>query len=262
MFTFDHLGTPEYGRLGNQMFQLAFLYSISKNMGTHCLLSDSTLENRYLNINKLFNIDYIFGDIKHEFVNYYEKSLKYYDVSKDIDPNQNINFHGFFQSHKYFDESIFDLFIFNEILERDGDMIYNKICDNVNVPIVSLHVRRTDYLNLAEKYIIPEKDYYDNAIMLLKYKIGNYKIIVFSDDIEWCIYNIIDPRIIHYSNNSDLIDMYLMSICDHNIITNSTFSWWGAYLNKNNNKIVISPSKWMTDNFEQPDIYVSGWNYL
>ena len=93
------------------------------------------------------------------------------------------------------------------------------------------------------------KEYYLNAIDYMRQKKPNAVFCFFSDDIEWVKHNIKEDYALYIEKNMfiqyyDWYDMYLMSICKHNIIPNSTFGWWGAWLNQNPEKIVIAPSKW------------------
>ncbi|MPN39089.1 O-antigen biosynthesis glycosyltransferase WbnK [bioreactor metagenome] len=109
-----------------------------------------------------------------------------------------------------------------------------------------MHIRRGDYVNTYSNYYhILDDTYYLNAIAYIRDKCTNTKLFVFSDDIEWAQNNYKDiENIIFVAQNKSYEDMYLMSLCKHNIIANSSFSWWGAWLNENDNKIVIAPKKW------------------
>ena len=87
-------------------------------------------------------------------------------------------------------------------------------------------------------------------------------ILVFSDDIKWCKENFIGDNFIFVENEKDYIDLYLMSMCNHNIISNSSFSWWGAWLNQSKEKVVISPEKWYGPNKGDrnlDDLLMSDW---
>ena len=97
----------------------------------------------------------------------------------------------------------------------------------------------------------------------MKDKVGNCKFIFFSNDMEWVKrnYNIENAIYVNstlFDNYQDWYDMYLMSMCKHNIIANSTFSWWGAWLNSNKEKIVIAPNKWV-NLCDYKDIYPDDW---
>jgi hypothetical protein len=141
------------------------------------------------------------------------------------------------------------------------DFQFNKITDEVNLNhiqkiqdcnSVSLHIRRGDYISIqknASKFIALDIQYYENAIKKISSLISNPIFFVFSDDVDWVKQNLKSEFETHYISNNNTkttsyIDMQLMSMCQHNIIANSTFSWWAAWLNSNTNKIVISPSKW------------------
>lgn len=117
---------------------------------------------------------------------------------------------------------------------------------------VALHIRRGDYLEIGNTSGICTIDYYKKAIAHIKEKVSPKVYSVFSDDIDWCIGQfgaIISDSDIRYVNwnkgKESFRDMQLMSLCKHNIIANSSFSWWGAWLNQNPEKIVIAPSLWM-----------------
>ena len=107
-------------------------------------------------------------------------------------------------------------------------------------------------------------NYYLNSLNYLKsITNSNFKIFVFSDDIKWCEENFgfLNNKTF-ISDNKDYEDLYLMSMCKNNIIANSTFSWWGAWLNKNENKQVIIPSKWFgisNSHLNTNDLYCDKW---
>jgi hypothetical protein len=116
---------------------------------------------------------------------------------------------------------------------------------------VALHVRRGDYfssLKNRKRYGVCNPDYYRNALHFLEQKQGNYKIMVFSDDLKWVKNNIQlsdDAFFVPNYPVNPFWFIYLMSCCRHNIISNSSFSWWGAYLNIHKNKTIIAPTEWM-----------------
>lgn len=112
---------------------------------------------------------------------------------------------------------------------------------------VSIHVRRGDYVNNSFYVDLMTTDYYKQAME----QFPNEKFIVFSDDIEWCKTKEIFRGCEFSEGKTELEDMNLMAGCKHNIIANSSFSWWGAYLNPNPNKLVIYPKRWYTDGVER-----------
>ena len=121
-----------------------------------------------------------------------------------------------------------------------------------------MHIRRTDYVTSNGYHPVQSLDYYQNAIDL----IGDYdNLYIFSDDINWCKDNLKFKNMIFRYGNSDIEDLFLMSMCANNIIANSTFSWWAAWLNERPDKRVISPSKWLGEqtNLNTNDIIPLDW---
>jgi len=106
-------------------------------------------------------------------------------------------------------------------------------------------------------------EYYQEAIELISGKITKPEFFVFSDGIEWVKKNLETDHVIHYVNpNTDCPseDLRLMSLCKHNIIANSSFSWWGAWLNSNNSKVVVAPEKWFRNPvYSNQDIIPETW---
>ena len=119
---------------------------------------------------------------------------------------------------------------------------------------VAIHVRRGDYIsnqNTTEFHGICSLDYYHKAIDEIISKVNDPHFFVFSDDPEWTQENLkIDAPttyVAHNSSDKNYEDLRLMSLCNHFIIANSSFSWWGAWLSRNESKIVIAPSRWFQD---------------
>lgn len=130
---------------------------------------------------------------------------------------------------------------------------FKFISDIKDTESVSIHFRRGDYVT-NKSYLVLDLKYYYNAVELIRSKLKNPNFYIFSDDIDWVKRNFknkLKSKITFQDCNlSNIEDLMLMSNCKHNIIANSTFSWWGAWLNKNLDKIVIAPSKFFKD-----DIY-------
>ena len=129
---------------------------------------------------------------------------------------------------------------------------------------VSLHVRRGDCKNPATLRVDLPFQYYANAISMLEERLGNPTFFVFSDDIpfvkEYLPKNIRAVFVDHNDDFSAHEDMRLMSSCHHHIIANSTFSWWGAWLNPRPDKIVIAPKQWdVAENSYYPDLLPPAW---
>ena len=162
---------------------------------------------------------------------------------------------GHFESEKYFLRYRKELLSLFEIPFDIEQQIQEQYKDVVQHPkTVSVHVRRGDFLELQHKHPIQSLEYYKRAF---EYFANNSLFVVFSDDIEWCRenFNIVENCVFigeNYDKRSllapgttrDVLDLYLMSKMKNNIIANSTFSWWGAWLNKNSSKIVVAPKNW------------------
>ena len=158
---------------------------------------------------------------------------------------------GCFQSEKYFKniENIIrnDLRFKKEVFGKES-AIYKEQISNLNS--VGLHIRRGDYLK-SQLHNVCNMRYYAKSIAYMQNQLVSPHFFVFSDDLEWCYENI------HISNCSfvniqaakknSVIDFQLMSLCKHNIISNSTFSWWAAWLNNNHEKVVVAPNRWFND---------------
>ena len=123
-----------------------------------------------------------------------------------------------------------------------------------------MHIRRSNYVSLQNYHSLQEIDYYKKSIEILGEDIH---FLIFSDDIDWCDKNLTFIKNKTIINEfSDYEQLYLMSLCNNNIIANSTFSWWGAWLNKNNNKKVVSPKNWFgpaNQGLNTEDIYCENW---
>lgn len=235
MITFKLLG--KYGRLGNQMFQFAFLYGAGKKNGYEIGFDYS---NQPL-IAKIFNLPAKNSDGINQPHMLDENGNAGYIETKGIPDNMDMK--GYFQNNKYIDEIELDLkniFVFNEEKMKKCYEFIKQFREKVGKELVALHVRRTDYLTAAATHFVCDKNYYDAAIS----KFGNdYHYILFTDDKQWCAEQFKHvPNII--MNNNTETDLILMSLCDHHIISNSSYSWWGSWLNENLDKKIIAPKRW------------------
>lgn len=195
-----------------------------------------------------------------------EKSLLFDESLLRINDNSYVD--GYFQNEKYFydiREIILEQISINRPLSNFTKSIQKKINSLNNT--CSIHVRRGDMANDINVKIhgVCSVEYYNNAIEYLKNKLGEVNYFIFSDDFEWCRSNLkIDNAIFVESDEHRIAheDIYLMSLCDHNIIANSTFSWWGAWLNDNESQISIAPMEWFKDKKYQKqsqDIVPNRW---
>jgi hypothetical protein len=168
---------------------------------------------------------------------------------------------GCWQSEKYFIENkqtIENKLKINNVLKNNIYKKYPTLQENT----LSLHIRRGDYLNIQDHHPIQTIEYYNNCIEELNEK--NINIIIFSNDIDWCVNNLKYKNITYAVNTTNIEDLYTMSLCTHNIIANSSFSWWGAWLNQNKNKKVFAPKKWFGPSceFNDSDIIPQSWTKI
>lgn len=283
------------GGLGNQMFQYALAIALREQYKSEEVFIDISnfkgysLHNNY-ELNKLFpisiptasisqiiktNIPYFnynlwrVGSRLFRFLPSYITEKKY---RKKFINNQsskipsNAYFDGYWQSENYFKkhrDTILKEFTFSKIDEDENLKLLPSV---KNKNSVSIHIRRGDYVNHPLFKDICTIKYYQNAIDKIKSltKVDNF--IIFSNDIEWCKENFKDEfgniEVIFVNWNKgdkSFRDMQLMSLCKHNIIANSSFSWWGAWLNQNPNKIVIAPFKWNNRECDPQNYIASDW---
>lgn len=282
--------------LGNQMFQYA-LYIFLKNNYKNVYVNLEFFEKNYLHngyeLEKIFNIKFknkkdikflhsnniffkilkkilllngiIFDDYKE-----LEKNLQIEDIKKKIESKYKIIYRGCWQSEKYFlkfEKEIREIFKFPEIIDKKNLKVKDKILKENSV---SIHIRRGDYLVCdLLKNLLP-LFYYEAAIKYILEKVESPIFFIFSNDIEWCKNNLKINFPTYYidwnKGKESFRDMQLMSLCKYNIIANSSFSWWGAWLNSNSNKIVIAPEKWINDEEKYykeiiPDSWIKIKNY-
>jgi hypothetical protein len=242
-------GVHNYG-LGNQLFQIAAILSLAKDNNTTCTfpkMESPAFGGYHQTLLKKIRTD----SEGHLWArSYTEPSFSY----SELPYIEDCIYFGYFQSEKYFKHNrdyILDAFSFSsEIEEKYREFLKGRT--------VSVHVRRGDYVNLQAHHPLQTQDYYDEAIK----KVGDFDhALVFSDDIEWCKQNLIIPNAVFVEGQTDIDDLKLMSLCDNNIIANSSFSWWGAWLNKAKNKKVIAPKKWfgIVKNLDDSDIIPDSW---
>jgi hypothetical protein len=285
------------GGIGNQMFQYALGYSMARERNTTLYLdtykynnkkyiySDGFLlqkafdiEANLTNENELFSTLGIFykvrkfshrPGVKKLLCNFYkEKNPFIYDENLHAIKKSKFYLEGYWQSYKYFEKHINelrDLFLprFHSISDY-----HKKILENfLPINAVSIHVRRGDYVTnkiYSKIFHLTDMNYFKTSIELIRSRVKNPTFYIFSNDITWVKNQSIfqDMNLIDGSNLPPYNDYYLMSLCNHHIISNSTFSWWPAYLNNHPNKIVISPKKWSNFNSDLSDLIPPSWIQL
>jgi hypothetical protein len=287
VISFSRLGS--YGRLGNQLFQYAALKSVGiKNnfqvkipppntqswQGQACLLDYFNLECDYLNSSDVIR----FGFQEKDFCEF-DDSVFFIEEGTDL--------FGFFQNLKYFEEcseQIKKEFRINVAVEEKAleylSMFYGR-------EIVSIHVRRGDscdgttleFDNLNYfgdmdndfnnskygKYLDSAMKHFSKDCVFLVFSGGSRNPNIRNvSDLEWCKNNIKGPNIYYSEGNSDILDFAIIKNCDHNIMCgSSTFGWWAAYLNENEEKKVIAPKNYLIASDKQDScIYLPEWTII
>jgi len=228
--------TKLQGGLGNQLFQWAATKALSIKHNT-----DYAFDFSYFNSNQ-WNLE--LNKFKKIILKKHNESISLNIVTDDFYFKKIENdslLDGYWQSEKYFNEIDClireDLKIENNIKEY----IVNKY-SILNENTVSLHVRRGDYINIQNFHPLQTIDYYKNAYDTINE--NSINVLILSDDVNWCKKNIKFNNTSYIENETNIVDLYIMSLCKHNIIANSSFSWWGAWLNENKNKKIVCPINW------------------
>jgi len=255
-----HKWCGRYGRMANQMFQFAAAVGLAKKHNTDWAVLNGmpTLDlNRAF---KLPNTKWINESEVRHFHRYIETN-KGFDSRFLSQPSQTL-VEGYFQTEKYFahcKDTILEEFSFKDEFHS---MAIEKKKTLGDKPLCSIHVRRGDYLSLPNHHPIPSLMYYDSALEIVREYCKDFNIVYFTDDPNWVGYNMIPEFGGVVARGSAYEDLCLMSMCDYNIIANSSFSWWGAWLNQKENKVVVCPRTWFgpaVKNAEKFDIVCEGW---
>ncbi len=268
--TYSTLG--ENGRLGNQMFQYATLFSKAKSGGCKFAVPDLAFENgklfRYELLNTFSNLsaDIVtresIQDIMSQQRGVYREPSFVYDQNFHL-ISSHVDLFGYFQSEMYFKDCRSDIineFSFDQKVKASALMMLQE-CRKAYPKVCSLHIRRGDYLNLSDYHTNLDVNYYNPAIQhIMSLTQGNVSFLVFSDDIEWAKTFIQDRTRVVFSESKDhSVDMCAMSLCDYHIIANSSFSWWGAWLS--NSECTLAPSQWFGPRgpAEWDSVYCQNW---
>jgi hypothetical protein len=276
------------GGLGNQMFQFATGFAIAKKNSVRLSLDLSYINQRQLfngfELEKIFNI-YSKVSFLNKPLSF--KSLNFREILNKIDVTFNNfkepHFHytqsilnipkhsfldGYWQSELYFKDctkDIKEIFNFSDQLDSQNLLISDDINKNNSI---SIHIRRGDFLlKRNDNHYIDLKKYYLKAINETSKIFKNPKYFIFTDDPSWVTDNfILDHSYIVVDANhgcKSFLDMYLMSLCKSNIIANSSFSWWGAWLNNKKDKVIYAPKNWFNDkSIRIDDLIPNSWNII
>lgn len=267
------------GGLGNQMFQYAFLSSLRAK--GRIVYGSMDFYDKYCNISnneeligapfRPYIMNEIFDNVKFDVVDssYVDKAKKekssyyieknYSKLCEDVYLTKDCIFDGYWQTEKYFKDirkKLLHDFEFTRVPKALRD--YG---DYIDGNYISVHVRHGDYIKYQFRCHICPESYYRDAMNYMKKFFPDAGFIFFSDDLAWCkeTFNceIFDGKAM-FSTYQDWYDMYLMTRCVGNIIANSSFSWWGAWLNQSLEKMVIAPKNWYK-RYPDNDIRCDDW---
>ncbi len=256
------------GRLGNQLFGIACVLSLAKKLNADPVFSQ-------WEYSKYFKNPLPSGEINPTH-HYHEPHFHFTPIElgeavaisdlhsfvADRKEGKCINLHGYFQSEKYFDDCtriIREQFhpgegLISKLKQKYGTAFHGETC--------SIHIRRGDYVNNPYYADLVSSGYYQRAISYLKSGNKISKFFIFSDDIEWCKSHFNGDSFEYIEGNSDIEDLFLMASCAHNIGANSSFSFWGNYLNNYPYKISIFPKEWFGPtgaHLDTKDLYLKNW---
>lgn len=274
------------GGLGNQMIHYAFYRQlIHKGYIVKLDINDFELtENHGMNMHNGYELQRVFPKViidyasKKERAKYFTMTNKilrkfglgnkivqqteFYFDKKYFNLPDNVYLVGDWGSEKYFSDIFYEIrqqFTFSR-LDEANQLIANAI-ENSNS--VSIHVRRGDYVGHSLFDGVCNLEYYKKAIEFVKQNVANPTFFIFSNDLDWCRVHLKIANATFITGNTkdqSYIDMQLMSLCKHNIIANSSFSWWAAWLNNNKEKLILCPQKFFNGNIhDERDIYPETW---
>jgi hypothetical protein len=284
-----------YGGLGNQMFQYALNVALNES-GSKSRISLSTFF--YHNHHNGFNLGHAFAlnlpfslNVQNRVLQHlkslYLNKVATFGLVRVIPRYQHLRYNKYLEPQEFvYDENVFnqhsklivgtwqserylknirDILLREFTFKEPGDEVNMQLIEEIKrTNAVSVHIRRGDFVSATwvnSHAVIKDEKYYLDGIKYLSGQLDKPHFYIFSDDMTWAKANIKLTNctfVDHNRGNNSYVDMYLMSLCKHNIIANSTFSWWGAWLNRNENKIVIMPERWL-NNIPTPGIFPDNW---
>ena len=276
--------TKLMGGLGNQMFQYAMAKNYSLLHGIPLRIDTSYLEKRDRGtgfVYRDYELDLLSVDdprwqssdncttIREPHFHYSNQPYQRAEQILTANPGENIMFEGYWQTPKYFNKTvnlINDLFSHSDKVQ-DKSGIFEEIVNSITTTeSVAIHVRRTDFLNTNFHGVVGI-DYIEHAVETIKKQVKSPAFFIFSDDLDWCKSNIkIKNSVfveIMFAGARAQYYIQLMQLCKHQIICNSTYSWWAAWLNNNPEKNIIAPKRWFVDTkINTNDLIPSTWSRI
>jgi hypothetical protein len=249
--SFNELGVYGSSRFGNQLFQVTATLTTAARHGYRARLPMWPYAKSFAG-----HFDQT-AEPPTPLAKYVERQFHYTEIPSY--PNTDIV--GFFQSHRYFtgyEKLIRDYFRPSADVATE---VHRQRAKLFNRPTVAVHIRRGDYLSMPERFRVLPIEYYRRAMSLFG---SDVQFAIFGDDPGWAAQTFRSDNFRIISGNSEVTDLHLMASCDHQIIANSSFSWWGAWLNANPHKRVIAPDPWFGPAFDHNtrDLLPAEWMKL
>lgn len=285
------------GGLGNQLFQICNTINVALNNNREFVfpysktLTTGVIRPTYWDSFLQSLMKYTSNDKKilYNYSKYNERGFTYQPINK-IPIDTNVLFQGYYQSYKYFQDRNTEIFDLLEIKDKRQKMKekLNGLFDDNNIVTISMHFRLGDYKFKQEYHPVLGEHYYKEALMQLIQDFYKQKNLSFDSPKQFLVLYfcehedlfIVNQMIDRIKNDINLVpiqflevdpvyqdweQMVIMSCCNHNIIANSSFSWWGAYFNDNKNKMVFYPSIWFGDKlntYNTADLFPPGWKKI
>jgi len=230
----------DLGRLGNQLFQIAATIGIARRNGCTFIFPQWP-DARYFEF-PIPQVRYF-----REFRRQMPRTFAYEEIVID----RTTELRGYFQSERYFshcEDEVRHYFTPHHALVQ---LLERQFCDLLATRTCSVHVRRTDYVGNPTHPDLAAGDYYERAMSQFD---SDTTFVMFSDDTEWCRARFRGRSVVLIEALSAVEDLFLMARCKGHIIANSTFAWWGAWLDPNPDKIVIAPSRWFSGEHMDPSL--------
>lgn len=260
------------GGLGNQMFQYAYAKALEQKgyvvkldispFKKYKLHGGYHLDKFHIDVREASSFELIRAK-SNVFRTFKEKSLLFNESFLQLPKSAYVK--GYFQTERYFENVrsiLLEQFQLKSALSPKAKD-FEKEIQSTSISC-SLHIRRGDYVSNASAQAVhgsASLDYYQKAIDYIQQIEPNIQFFIFSDDIDWVKANLtIKNQTYVEVNGLPHEDMYLMSLCSHNITANSSFSWWGAWLNQNDEKVVISPKQWFVT--KENEVACKSWIQL
>ena len=245
------------GGIGNQLFQISTTFSLAQSN----------------NDQSVFNLDACYTPMQGNKASKYKDTIfKNLNISTSIvreslytEPifsytpiqySKNLCIDGYFQSEKYFSQYYDELLTFYNLNYKVDEI--KEFLSKLPRPITSIHVRRGDYIPFQNIVVLLDFEYYKRSMDVLK----SNTYLIFSHDFEWAKEKFTSKNHVLFEFDDELMNLIAMSCCDNHIIANSTFSWWGAYLNKSKTKTIVAPTQWFNPdaNIPECDLIPPTWN--